>query len=195
MIKTAKAAYSGVKYLKGLVNVEKHALYTNNTATPDNTVGSLYTLNLIAQGDAEDNRQGDSIMMKKIHINLRYTINASASATSIRTIMFLYKQPQGATPNITFVLQNANVLSCWNHDNVGLYTILYDKTVNLSATGTQEVNRMITRSFYQLHETFDGTTAAVADIQTNALWLLFVSDEATNTPTVVWRSELLFIDN
>lgn len=195
LVKTAKMAYAGVKYLKGLVNVEKQALESTSTSNPDSTTGSLSCLNLIAQGDAEGNRQGDSIMMKQIHLNIRYTINSSASNTSVRTILFLYKQPQGATPIITFPLSSATQMSPYNHDNAGLYTILYDKTVCLSNTGQQERYLQITRKFYQVHETFDGATASAADIQRNALWILHVSDEATNTPTVVHRSQLLYVDN
>jgi len=195
LIRTATAAYRGVKYLKGLVNVEKHALYTNGNNAVDNTTGVLNCLNLIAQGDLEANRTGDSVMMKMLHLNYKVQINASASHTAFRMILFLYKQPQGATPTIQFPLEAASHVSCYNNDNTGLYTILYDKTINLSIAGVQEKSLSVTRKFYQLHETFDGTTAAVGDIQTNALWMLMVSDEATNTPTCLWRSELLFIDN
>lgn len=195
LIKTAKAAYQGVKYLRSIVNVEKHALNTVISETPTNTVGSLACLNLIAQGDAEGNRQGDSVMLKQLHINFKYTIHASASHTTIRTIVFFYKQPQGAIPNITFVLANATHLSIYNHDNVGLYTILYDKSISLNSTNVTEMTRYMTRKFYQIHQTFDGATAAATDIQTNALWVMFVSDEATNTPTVEARAQLMFIDN
>lgn len=195
IIKTAKAAYNGVKYLKSIVNVEKHALYTNNTATNVPNTGVLECLNLIAQGDLEINRQGDSIMMKKIHINVKLTINSSASNSTVRTILFLYKQPQGATPTITFILNAAAHLACWNHDNVGLYQILYDKSKSLSITGTQELTFSIDRSFYQLHETFDGTAASVADIQTNAMWIAFIADESVNEPVFAYRAELFFIDN
>lgn len=195
LVKTATAAYRGVQYLRGLVNVEKHALDSQASLMPDNTVGALECLNLIAQGDAEQNRQGDSIMMKSIHCNLKFTINSSATHTNIRIIMFLYKQPQGATPTLGFILSTVNTTGVYNHDNAGLYTILYDKSVNLSITGQQETYRQITRKFYQLHERFDGAAASVGDIQTNALWLAFISDEATNHPTVSVRSQLLFIDN
>lgn len=194
LIKTAKAAYQGVKYLKGLVNVEKKAVYANASDTVSSS-GVLNCLNLIAQGDAEENRSGDSIMMKMIHVNFKININASASHTNIRVMLFLFLQPQGATPTVTFPLQTTSNISCYNNDNAGLYTILYDKTFQVSITGNQEISKGFTRKFYQLHETFDGSTAAVGDIQRNALWLLAISDEGTNVPTMIWRSELLFVDN
>lgn len=194
-VRMAKMAYNGVRYLKGLVNVEKHALYSNGVVNPDSSSGILSCLNLIAQGDGEGARTGDSIMMKQLHVNFQFTINSSASNTRVRAIIFNYKQPQGATPVNTFVLQSATINALYNHDNAGLYTILYDRSVNLSNTGLQETTRMVTRKFYQLHEAFDGTSASVADIQRNALWLLLMSDEATNTPSVSWRSQLMYVDN
>lgn len=194
-IKMAKAAYSGVKYLRGLVNVEKHALYTSLSGTPDSTSGVLQCLNLIAQGDGETDRTGDSVMIKSVHANIKYTMNAAATGTTIRTILFWYKQPQGATPISTFVLQGVSQMSCYNHDNAGLYTVLYDSTTVLNITGNQEICKSFTRKFYNIHETFDGVNANIGDIQTNALWILFISDEATNTPTITGRAEILYVDN
>lgn len=195
LIKTATAAYNGVQYLRSLVNVEKHALTGTITATPDSSTGSLQCINLIAQGDTESDRQGDSVMLKQVHCNMRLTINSAASNTVVRVILFLYKQPQGATPTITFVLNAGNHLAPYNHDNAGLYTVLYDKQFSLSISGTQEVCPQFTRKFYQLHETFDGTGANVADIQTNGLWMAVISDESTNVPNFACRYQVLFIDN
>jgi len=195
LVKTAKLAYSGVKYLRGLVNVEKHASNTTVTGNPDSSTGLLSCVNLIGQGLTEGDRAGDSIMLKTLHCNMRLTINSAASNSVVRVILFLYKQPQGATPTSNFVLASANHLAPYNHDNAGLYTILYDKQFPLSISGTQEVCPQFTRKFYQLHETFDGTSASIGDIQTNALWIQFISDEATNTPTIAARFQLMFIDN
>lgn len=195
LIKTAKAAYTGVKYLRSLVNVEKQALNTSLNTTVSATAGHLQCLNLIAQGDAEGNRQGDSIMMKQIHCNFKYTINSSATHSTIRTIVFLYKQPQGATPTSDFVLSAQAHLANYNHDNAGLYTVLYDKSVVLNITSVQERIVQMTRKFYQVHETFDGIGATSTEIQTNALWVLFISDEATNLPSVSMRAQLMYIDN
>ena len=195
LVRTAKLAYSGVKYLRGLVNVEKHAHELTFTATPDSSTGSFQCLNLIAQGDSEGQRTGDKIMMKQIHANMRLSINSAATHSVIRVILFLFKQPQGATPTATFVLAAANHLAPYNHDNAGLYTVLYDKQFPMSISGAQEKVVQFTRKFYTLHEQFDGTGATVADIQTNSLWLFVISDESTNVPSFATRTQLLYVDN
>lgn len=194
LVKTAKAAYSGVKYLRSLVNVEKHALFLNASTTPD-TNGTVICLNTLSQGDGEANRTGDSILSKMIHVNMKISINAAASNSTVRVILFWYRQPAGATATVTLPLQAASNQSCYNHDTAKLYSVIYDKQYNLSISGQQERSLMITRKFYQVHTTYNGNAGTSADIETNALWMLLISDEATDTPTCLWRSEFMFIDN
>lgn len=190
----AASAYSGVKYLKSLVNVEKHPLLTNATVTPDNVTGTFSCLNLVAQGDTNTSRTGNSILMRSVNINIRYSINASASHSTIRTILFWDKEANGSTPIISDILATASALGNYNHDEASRFQVLYDKPLVLSNTGTQELYKRIYKRL-QRHTHFDGTTAAVADIVDYSLWLFFVSDEATNVPAINFNSQVLFIDN
>jgi len=191
----AQQAWTGVKYLKSLVNVEKHPCDVNVAAqTPDNTTGLFNLLTVISQGDNDTDRQGNSILARSVNINLKYQINASASHTTIRTILFWDKECNGATPTISDILQTTSVMANYNHNTASQYQILADYRVNLSISGQQETTRRIYRKL-QRHVHFDGASGTIGDIQDYALWLFFVSDEAANTPSVQARSQLLFIDN
>ena len=172
-------AYKGVKYLKSLVNVEKHPLDVTVSQTPENAIGTFSLLNGVAQGDTNITRTGNSVLFTSINLNLKYTINSAASHTQIRTILFYDKECNGATPVIADILSSTNILANYNHDETTRFQKLADFMVNLSISGTQEVSRRVYRKL-QKHTRFDGTSAAIGDIVDNALWLFFLSDEATN---------------
>lgn len=190
----AASAYRGVKYLKSLVNVEKHPHDVNTSVNPDATTGVFTLLNGVGQGDAAGDRNGNSILMRSININLKYTINASATNTTIRTILFWDKECNGSTPVAGDFLQNVSAMGNYNHDEASRFTMIYDKRISLSISGTQESSRRIYRKL-QRHTHYDGASNAITDMVDYSLWLFMISDEGTNTPTVQFRSQVLFIDN
>jgi len=192
-IKMAKMAYSGVKYLKSLVNVEKHALNVTASLTPDGATGTMTLLSGIAQGDNDNQRQGNSVKLHQINVNLDFLTDPDAIGTTLRVILFRYNQSQSTSPTAVTVLTSNNFLANYNHDNVRLFSVLYDRTHTVSPDHPERFIRIFRK--LGSHETFDGTSAAATDIQTGSIWLLMISDEATETPTVYVNSQLLFIDN
>lgn len=191
--KMAKQAYNGVKYLKSLVNVEKHPLDINTSINPD-TTGLMTLLNATVQGDAEANRAGNSILLRSVNINMKFTMNTSATNTTIRYILFFDKEANGATPTGANILQNVSPIGNYDHNQASRFEVLYDNRLTLSVNGTSEVVKRIYRRL-QRHTHYDGVAGTAADIVDYGLWLYMVSDEGTNTPTVQIRSQLLFIDN
>lgn len=190
----ARQAYNGVKYLKSLVNVEKHPRDVNGSTNPDATTGSFICLNNTTQGDGAGNRQGNSILMKMINVNFKVNMSSSATHTTLRTILFWDKEANGSTPVISNLLSSSGIMGNYNHDEASRFQILADVKLSLSITGNQEVSRRIYRKLMR-HTHYNGNVGSEADIVDNALWLFFLSDEATNTPTVLYRAQALFIDN
>lgn len=193
-IRMAKTAYTGVKYLKSLVNVEKHPIDVNTAVNPNATTGSFTLLNSTIQGDAAGNRQGNSILMKMVNINLKVTMATNATHSTVRMILFWDKECNGSTPVISNLLSQSSVMGNYNHDEATRFPILADKRVTLSVSGNQEMTLRIYRKLFK-HTHYDGNVGSIADIVDNALWLFCVSDEGTNIPDVVIRSQVLFIDN
>lgn len=191
--KMAMQAYSGVKYLKSLVNVEKHPLDINVSVSPD-TTGAMTLLNSTVQGDADNNRSGNSILLRSVNINMKFTMNTSATNTTIRYILFFDKEANGATPTGSNILQNVSPVGNYDHNQASRFQVLYDNRLTLSVNGTSEITKRIYRRL-QRHTHYDGVAGNAADIVDYGLWLYMVSDEGTNTPTVQIRSQLLFIDN
>lgn len=195
-IKMAKSAYNTGMYLKSLLNVEKKFINFASTINPDSVTGTFNSLSLLAQGTGPSQRVGTSIKPHKLHVNIKMAINSSATHTSIRAILFIDKESNGSTPVIADILGgSATIMSNYNHQEASRFITLKDKTFNLSSQGRNEAYFKIYKQFTNIHIHYDGSTATVTDIQDNAFWLFFVSDEATNTPTVNFEAQFIYIDN
>lgn len=193
--KMAKTAFTGVKYLKSIVNVEKHPLVTTGSDSPGNTTLSLRCLNLTAQGDDDFSRDGNRILLKSININSHFQQSGLATSTVVRLLLFIDTQSNGTTPVTSDILQSSSIQSNYNHDNVGFrYKILADKTINLSS-GTAVQKMIQTYRKLNFHTQYDGTTAVIGNIVDNALWLGYISDQPVNVPGILTDAQMLFIDN
>ena len=186
-------AYRGVRYIKGLVNSEKHHTDFSIGGTSPNTTPSTQQLTAIAQGDEIDDRTGNSIFVRGITWRFCLELHASATATQVRMVLVKDNQ-QGAdsAPSWTTVFSSAAIDSLLNIQTLGRFTILKDKTYLLDAVNRRQI---FEKGFYPMkyHVRFNGTTSS--DIQKNGLYLMYMSNEATNTPTLdgVWRTN--FYDN
>lgn len=193
-IRMAKAAYTGVKYLKSLVNVEKKFLDNSFVHNPDNVTGVFSLLNALNQGDGPSQRDGNSVKSWKFNVNMKFTINASANHTSIRVIIFIDKECNGSSVTVNDILNASNLLANYNHNESMRFNTLYDRTISLSSTGVQEINLRCFRKI-GFHTKYDGPTASLTDMTDNALWIYTISDQPTTTPTVTIRSQYLYLDN
>lgn len=185
-----------VSALKGMVNVEYKVKDLVATATPS-TAGSLSLLNGLTKGDDYNNRDGRQVRWKSIQMYLRSTIHASATNTSIRAIIFIDKQASETAPTVASLLDitTASAVDAFrNLSNRKRYVILCDRRITLNTDFPEKTTRYYKRiDMKQIFDDTDGGT--ISDITTNSLYVLFVSDEATNTPNVVHNFRLRFIDN
>lgn len=191
-LQLASKAAKGVWYLKGLVNSELLKLDVGASTTPTNvTSQSLILMNGIAQGDGDGQRTGNSIFMRSINTNLFFEKNTSATFTYIR-IMFVQDTQQIAdtTPTVADVL-DSDYASHLNKNTVGRFKVLMSKiiTLNPNYPSTAKKFNYATRH----HIRFNGS--ASTDVQKGAIYMLLLSSEATNTPTVRYNSRLSYHDN
>jgi len=185
--------------LKQLVNVEFKWKDSHLGSTVGSS-GTLVLLNGLAQGDGYNNREGVSIRNKSLLCKGYCTINASATGTIVRRVIFINRQPQNATPGASAVIDNVLTnlaLGPRNLNNRSDIVILKDDMVHLSQNGDQIAS--FPDWYYDLNmHTYYSTgssTGNIADISTGALYALYVSTEATNTPTIEAIHRLRFIDN
>jgi len=180
-----------VRFIKGMINAEK--LYADiNINTTATLTGVMTLINSIAAGDDVSNRTGNSILHKYLKFEGRVNINGSATATNVRIIIFADSANQGATPATLDVLATASPYALKNIDNQKRFIILRDKYVNLCITGDQTYawSEYIKTNF---HCRYSATGAT--NVLQNALYILFISNEAANEPQVNINIRNAYYDN
>lgn len=188
----ARKGYHLAKKIARLVNVEikNHDIDQTGTFTVPNT-GIVHDLTVIAQGDSKGTRDGSSI--KPLRVSGRLSINSSGSATftKLRMILVRGKQENGVIPTISTYFETVDPLSPKNHNNRFQSKTLFDKTFIFNSvdkkTGYMDINETL---FGHVHYT-DATTA----IEDGGLYLIMLSDQATNVPSLGYYIRVSYTDN
>lgn len=186
--------YNDVKWLKSVVNVEKKYFDTSGSAGYSST-GSTATLVNMSIGDGAVNRDGQSVKVVSSFLNGYAQINTSATRSIVRIMLVLDTQPNAAAAAITDVLVSATPESPMLIGNASRFKVIRDFRITLSINGSEIVyfKKYTKCGFHVKYNT--GTSGTVADITTNNLFYIILSNEATNTPVVAWYHRTRFIDN
>ncbi len=154
------------------------------------------TINIIPQGVTESQRVGRKCTIKSI--NWRYRLGlpeldaggTAPSSDTVRVILFLDKQANGATAAATDMLESDDWQSFRNLSNSGRFNFLLDKTVNLNyanlasdgAGVVSSGNMFKDFSFYKTCDIpieFSSTTGAIGEIRSNNLGVMLVGAQDT----------------
>lgn len=88
----ARAAWSGVKYLRTLVNSELHRLDITAAGATLSTTAGITHLTQIAQSDTSFGRTGNQILLSWINFRASLVSHASSTASIARVMIVLDKQ-------------------------------------------------------------------------------------------------------
>lgn len=188
----AAKAWAMAKYVKSLVNVERkfYDVTFMNEAPP--TTGLIYPLTQIAQGDTYATRDGNSVKAVSLFIRLTAVLNSSADQTFMRLCIFKDNENNGTTPAVADLLESAsNYISPLLHTNGTRFSVIKDHTINL----TKEINAKQYKSFIRIPHHIKFSGSAGTDTKEGNIYLLLMSDQATNLPVVDFTTRLRFIDN
>jgi len=192
----ASKAMSGVRKIRRLINVEKKYVDAANTdviSSTGNMFGGYPIVGFISQGDANTQRDGNSVLGQSIYIQHQFKQHTSATHTFVRVIVFVDKQQVADTaPTSTMVLASDDVESMYNYENKTRFEILSDKRWTFS-TGSRAAVLTHYTIPYNRHVRWNGTSAT--DYQKGQVWMLLISTEATNTVTADTRVRFTFTDN
>lgn len=188
-------AYKLARYAVSMLNTEMKKIDETASVTY-NTAGTFRLLNGSIRGNSDDNRIGTQIRVKNCYLRLKFNKNASATATQIRYILFIDTQSNGASPTVANLLEVAAspMISPLNTDNGKRFNVILDRVVNLNTDRPEAFRKHFLKPDFKT-EYNSGSVGNITDISTNALQLLIISDEATNTPTVGSYSRIRFVDN
>lgn len=189
----ASSAWKGVRYLKTLVNSEMYKKDNASSITPDSASGSVVHLSDIAQGDGDDQRSGLSVFARSLWLQIISTIHTTADNTNYRVMVVCDTQQVGdGTPTVATILDGVGINTPLNSATVGRFSVLYDKVYNLAdAIMVTRIHRI----YLPLSKHIRYNGSAGTDIQKNGIYLVAVSSEATNTPTLNYNSRLSYRDN
>lgn len=187
----AKKAANGI--VKYYLNPEYKFLDNSGQVNPSSTGQVISGNGLIAQGDTDITRDGNSIKVTSWLHRITLEKNASATSTRFRIILFSDVSSAGAVPAVTDLLQTASVISPLNRVNGSRFHVLQDKTCVLDTDTPQKVFEFYKKM--QHHIKYLDGTANTTSLGQGSLYVLILSNEATNTPTMNYYSRMRFLDN
>lgn len=188
-------AYKGVRFLKGLVNVENHlfdALPINGAVT---TTSNIACMSDIQTGDANYARTGTSILAKHMVVRGYITMSASATATLVRILIVKDLTNHNAAPSAGDILNDTShpITSPLTEDNTDRFWVMYDKIYSLGSASRQVINF---KKYIPINDHLKFVSGTgTGKYETNSIWILVVSNEATNSPAVQIENRLSFYDN
>lgn len=187
----ARKAMAGVRFLRSIVNVEKHFFGTSGAAVAPTVAGVVYPVDNLLQGDVYNSRSGNSILVKSFY--MMFDCVGAGTNQLYRLIIFIDKENRGALPAVTDVLETATSTSPMNHINGKRFKVLRDARMNVSLTNQQVIQR---KWFIKLNHHVrynDGNTGTVTDFREGHIFWLFLSD--TTTGFYAYNTRIRYIDN
>lgn len=197
----ASKAWSGIQYVKNLINCESNYLTASGNISNTAFISSplCVCITLCATGDGIGARTGNSIRPQ--HLEFRSSISSPAGVpVQWRFILFRDKQGElaGTLPVYTDLLVSGAIMSGYNHDNLGRYTILMDKIGMLNPANTTNVQHTMIDYDADIsgHVTYDNTSSAQSSAKTGHIYYMFLSDKGSGSgPTADFFWKLMFTDN
>lgn len=195
----AKRTAHGLNEIRKLVNIETKINDVSSTSTNFDTTGNTLPLTQMAQGtNYTANRIGNSIKLQNIEIRYRLFIGSSATRTVARVIVFRDLDGYGVAPTSNELLQVGGSVTTPLQPkaflNAERFSILYDELFTMSVTGDSSFVRDL-RIPHEGHVKYLGSSAAAASNGKGSVYILFVSDESTNTPSYSYHTRVYFTDD
>jgi hypothetical protein len=131
---------------------------------------------------------GNSLMIKKIHVKCALSLNASAAASLIRFIIVQYKED--GIPSPTDYLETSNIVSTRNIEHQYEFRTLYDRVHTVDTDDPKKYFDIRVTPKLPLNYVPNSTTIA-----NQGIYMILVSDEASNTPSVSYSYQLMYTDN
>lgn len=175
-------------------NQEKK-LYALNIDTTVITAGNFYDITAVAQGDQYFNRDGAQIQVQDIRISLAIKPDATAELQVMRLMLVRWIQDSAiAAPTTTDLFEdtaNEVWLSPYKFES-RKYQVLYDKIMSLNLSGDSGLtvfDKNFTKSLATRVSYNGGANTGV-----NHIYLVMLSEAATDGPDVVGHVATRFID-
>lgn len=184
------------------------------------TSGDLQLLNSILAGTSQITRVGSEINATSIQFRLNCVTNDANTdgPCFLRVIMFWDRQANGTVPTLASdpisgapgLLNNSIIIDLtqapYQYENSERFRVLYDKVYTLNPRFAQSIVAGVITEAYPVglfikkkvklnrKIKYDAPAAGIGSINTNSLYMAFISSEAANAPTVNAGFRLYFKD-
>lgn len=196
--KLALAALAARMVSRWYLNSERKHVDISTTMAPDSANGGIALLNGLSLGTDNDERIGRSVRFTSVHMKCGISLHASATQTRVRLLLVVDRYPQGVITTPSAIMQTSPVPQAFRAWDVSRrYRIIKDVTRVINTDFPETTLNLYVKLPYQLGKTkFDNSSAGdITDIVNGAIYLVGLSDEATNTPTIAYRTRVVYIDN
>jgi len=196
-VSLVKEVHRIIKNDRKLEKELKYLLVADNTygAISYNGTDFFQCVTQVPQGDTDSNRDGDQLTINSLDFRIGIK-TGSTTPTFLRVILFRWKP--NTTPAYASILLDQHStsnapLSQYNHDQRQQYKILYDTLIMINSTYMtgHVVHHNCTKGFNPRQQFVAGSST----VATNMLYIMCVSDVASNGPSVVLSSKLTFYDS
>lgn len=204
------AVWSAIASIKSMINCEVHKydVSTNSQTVPYVSAPSYSSFVNIAQGDTEETRTGNSILLKYISIQGLVRNAATTPAPAVRLRLMVLEDTQEVVDNVgTYTLgqileyatSGTAITSPISSDYVGRFKILLNKVFSLDTINHPQQSFKAYIPMSRKHVRYNGTTAN--DIQKRNVFWFIISDNDPSTgsmysnPTYNIQYRTAFYDN
>jgi hypothetical protein len=186
-----------IKLARRYTNTELKELDLEGSATiADTFVWTAGHMNVCAQGLDDGDRVGNSIKCVRLQGRFALKVNPSSTVPNLVTVaVILKKATNGLAVDGAKVWRNQGTPQVRNKTYLKDYDIIAMKHFVMvpgsdSAAAIWEFDIPL-----NLHTLFSGSSAALTDCAEGLLQLAYVSDQASNQPSLVLKTRVFYVDD
>lgn len=155
--------------------------------------GNVYSLsNLIAQGGADDQRNGDEITLQSI--SGKMFVYSGNTGQAVRAIILRWNAGPITSPTLSTVLQDSATIpfvSAYHRDYMHNFQVLYD---NIFAIASGGPDCLVDKFFIKLRGKASWMAGGGTSAQKGHLYLILVSNAVATLPVVQAHLRLKYLD-
>ncbi len=176
--------------------VEKKFKDQTSAGTVTATAGFIL-LNGLLRGDTHEQRDGQRVHLESLNFNMTYKMDTASLETVLKIFIVQDKQPNQVTMDIAELLNTATVIptvALRNVDNIKRFIVHHHMTFTMDSTGKKSghYHKYIKLNIDSVYDT--GNAGTIADLTTNALFLVLVSDDSIEPPIITQQTRLRYTD-
>lgn len=189
--KLARSAYMKTKKLQNRIGKVEYKKYDSAAVGQAVTnVLQFDNLHAIAQGAANNQRIGDKIDIKKLHLRWQVEMSQSEVYTTVRIMVFRWSENSIPVP-ADILSSTSTVRSYLNTQESHHFKMYYDRIFTLNIQGNSTMSGQVNKIINDL-AVYDGPLAT--DRSDGAIYIGYIAEYVAVNPTLDYSSRLRFVD-